>query len=120
MVAIHKLAQYYEIKLVEDAAHAIGGRYLDSPIGNCQFSDITVFSFHPVKVMTTAEGGVATTNDPEIAERLRRIRTNGITKNVNDLEGYSSEPWHYQQLEIGLNYRMTDLQAALGILKLNG
>ena len=115
MVAIHKLAKYYEIKIVEDAAHAIGGRYLDSPIGNCQFSDISVFSFHPVKVMTTAEGGVATTNDPEIAERLRRIRTNGITKNFDDLEGNSSEPWNYQQLEIGLNYRMTDLQAALGI-----
>ena len=115
MVAIHKLAEYYEIKIVEDAAHAIGGRYLDSPIGNCQFSDITVFSFHPVKVMTTAEGGVATTNDPDIAERLRRIRTNGITKNFDDLEGNSPEPWYYQQLEIGLNYRMTDLQAALGI-----
>ena len=115
MAAIRELADHYEIYVVEDAAHAIGGRYLDSPIGSCQFSDITVFSFHPVKIITTAEGGMATTNDPRIAARLQRIRTNGITKDPSEMMGNSNEPWIYEQTEIGLNYRMTDLQAALGI-----
>ena len=115
MAAIKKLAERYEIFVVEDAAHAIGGRYLDYPIGSCQFSDITVFSFHPVKIITTAEGGMATTNDPQIAARLQRIRTNGITRDPSVMIGNSNEPWIYEQAEIGLNYRMSDLQAALGI-----
>ena len=115
MAAIKELAEWYEIYVVEDAAHAIGGRYLDYPIGSCQFSDIAVFSFHPVKIITTAEGGMATTNDPKIAARLQRIRTNGITKDPSEMMGNSNEPWIYEQTEIGLNYRMSDLQAALGI-----
>ena len=115
MAAIKELAERYEIYVVEDAAHAIGGRYLDYPIGSCQFSDITVFSFHPVKIITTAEGGMATTNDPKIAARLQRIRTNGITRDPSEMVRKSNEPWIYEQVEIGLNYRMTDLQAALGI-----
>ena len=115
MAAIKELAERYEIYVVEDAAHAIGGRYLDYPIGSCQFSDIAVFSFHPVKIITTAEGGMATTNDPKIAARLQRIRTNGITRDPSVMIGISNEPWYYEQAEIGLNYRMSDLQAALGI-----
>ena len=115
MAAIKELAERYEIYVVEDAAHAIGGRYLDYPIGSCQFSDIAVFSFHPVKIITTAEGGMATTNDPQIAARLQRIRTNGITRDPSVMIGRSNEPWFYEQTEIGLNYRMSDLQAALGI-----
>ena len=115
MAAIKELAERYEIYVVEDAAHAIGGRYLDYPIGSCQFSDIAVFSFHPVKIITTAEGGMATTNDPKIAARLQRIRTNGITRDSSVMIGKSTEPWIYEQKEIGLNYRMSDLQAALGI-----
>ena len=115
MAAIKELAERYEIYVVEDAAHAIGGRYLDYPIGSCQFSDIAVFSFHPVKIITTAEGGMATTNDPHIAARLQRIRTNGITRDPGVIMGKSNEPWFYEQVEIGLNYRMSDLQAALGI-----
>ena len=115
MAAIKELAGRYEIYVVEDAAHAIGGRYLDCPIGGCQFSDIAVFSFHPVKIITTAEGGMATTNDPQIAARLQRIRTNGITRDPSVMIGKSNEPWFYEQTEIGLNYRMSDLQAALGI-----
>ena len=115
MAAIKELAERYEIYVVEDAAHAIGGHYLDYPIGSCQFSDIAVFSFHPVKIITTAEGGMATTNDPKIAARLQRIRTNGITRDPRVTIGKSNEPWIYEQAEIGLNYRMSDLQAALGI-----
>ena len=115
MEAIGTLAEHYGIKVVEDAAHAIGGDYLDLPVGNCQFSHIAVFSFHPVKIITTAEGGMATTNDPHLADRMRRIRTHGMSRDPGVMEGDNFEPWIYQQLELGLNYRMTDLQAALGI-----
>ena len=115
MEAVRLLTKHYGIKIIEDASHAIGGSYLDKKIGCCEFSEVTVFSFHPVKIITTAEGGVATTNDPQLAERMRRIRTHGITRDSNSIEGEHCEPWTYQQLEIGLNYRMTDLQAALGV-----
>jgi len=115
MQAIRKLADKYGFKIIEDASHAIGGKYLDKSIGSCEFSDITVFSFHPVKIITTAEGGVATTNDETLAKTMQRLRSHGITREIDLMEDASEEgPWYYQQIELGFNYRMTDMQAALG------
>ncbi len=115
MEAIAFLAQKYDIKIIEDASHAVGAEYLGAPVGNCQFSDVAVFSFHPVKIITTAEGGIATTNDADLGAKMRRIRTNGITRVPEEMLNPNCEPWVYEQLEIGLNYRMTDMQAALGV-----
>jgi UDP-4-amino-4,6-dideoxy-N-acetyl-beta-L-altrosamine transaminase len=115
MKKIHLLSQEYGFKIIEDASHAIGGRYLDQPIGSCQYSDITVFSFHPVKIITTAEGGLATTNDEELAERMQLFRSHGVTRNPNLMTKPSEGDWYYQQIDLGFNYRMTDLQAALGV-----
>jgi UDP-4-amino-4,6-dideoxy-N-acetyl-beta-L-altrosamine transaminase len=114
MKAIHALAQRYGFRIIEDASHAIGGRYLDTPVGSCKYSDITIFSFHPVKIITTAEGGMAVTNDADLAARMERLRSHGITRDINRMEGQSEGPWYYQQVELGYNYRMTDIQAALG------
>lgn len=118
MAAIHALAQQYGFRIIEDASHAIGGRYRNEPVGNCRYSDITVFSFHPVKIITTAEGGMALTQDPELAERMSRLRTHGITKDPAQMQTIPTGPWYYEQLELGYNYRMTDLQAALGMSQL--
>ena len=118
MAAIHALSQQYGFRIIEDASHAIGGRYRNEPVGNCRYSDITVFSFHPVKIITTAEGGMAMTQDPELAERMSRLRTHGITKDPAQMQNTRTGPWYYEQLELGYNYRMTDLQAALGISQL--
>lgn len=115
MAAIHALGQQYGFKIIEDASHAIGGRYLDEPIGNCKFSDITVFSFHPVKIITTGEGGMATTNNAELATKMRLLRSHGITREENQMTRESDGSWYYQQIELGFNYRMTDIQAALGL-----
>lgn len=115
MQAIHALAQKYGFKIIEDASHAIGGKYQDEFIGNCRYSDITVFSFHPVKIITTAEGGVAVTNNPKLAEKLNLLRSHGITRDSNLMTHEPDGPWYYQQVELGYNYRMTELQAALGI-----
>jgi UDP-4-amino-4,6-dideoxy-N-acetyl-beta-L-altrosamine transaminase len=116
MAGIHALSQKYGFKIIEDASHAIGGKYKDEPIGNCRFSDITVFSFHPVKIITTCEGGMAITNDPSIDKKLRLLRSHGISSAFNDMEPRpSQEIWNYQQISLGFNYRMTDVQAALGI-----
>jgi UDP-4-amino-4,6-dideoxy-N-acetyl-beta-L-altrosamine transaminase len=114
MKRIHALAQRYGFKVIEDASHAIGGRYLDEPIGNCRYSDITVFSFHPVKIITTAEGGMAVTRDPALAERMALLRSHGITRDASRMTHEPDGPWYYQQVALGFNYRMTDLQAALG------
>lgn len=114
MAAIHTLAQRYGFKIVEDASHAIGGRYKGEYIGNCRYGDITVFSFHPVKIITTAEGGMAMTNDDELAARMGLLRSHGITRDPALMTHESHGPWYYQQIELGLNYRMTELQAALG------
>ena len=114
MVAIHALSQRYGFKIIEDASHAIGGRYRGEAIGNCQYSDITVFSFHPVKIITTAEGGMAVTNDGAIAEQLGLLRSHGITRDPGLMTQSMDGPWYYQQVALGYNYRMTDLQAALG------
>lgn len=119
MQAIHKLALKYDFKIIEDASHAIGAKYLDKPVGCCEFSDICVFSFHPVKIITSAEGGMAVTNNQELAKRLRRLRSHGITSDPTEMTEPSHGPWYYQQVELGFNYRMTDLHAALGISQLS-
>lgn len=118
MARIAELARRYGFRVIEDASHAIGARYGGRPVGCCEHADITVFSFHPVKIITTGEGGLLTTNDPLLAERLRRLRSHGITRDPAAMTGPSEGPWYYQQLELGFNYRMTDLQAALGLSQL--
>ena len=115
MRKIHLLGQEYGFNIIEDASHSIGGRYLDRPIGGCQYSDITVFSFHPVKIITTAEGGLATTNDEELSERMQLFRSHGVTRNPKLMSKLSEGGWYYQQVDLGFNYRMTELQAALGV-----
>lgn len=122
MVRIHALSQKYGFKVIEDASHAIGAKYRMAgsegdfePVGNCRYSDITVFSFHPVKIITTAEGGMALTNDPLLANRLQRLRSHGITSTPTEMHPRPiDEIWNYQQTRLGFNYRMTDIQAALG------
>lgn len=115
MVGIHALSQQYGFKIIEDASHAIGGKYRNEPIGNCLYSDITVFSFHPVKIITTAEGGMALTNDTQWAKRMQLLRSHGITRDVSEMTHEPDGSWYYQQIDLGYNYRMTDLQAALGL-----
>lgn len=115
MAAIHALGQKYGFKIIEDASHAIGGKYQGEPIGNCRYSDITVFSFHPVKIITTAEGGMALTNSDELASRLGLLRSHGITRDPALMTQAMDGPWYYQQVALGYNYRMTDMQAALGV-----
>ncbi len=115
MAAIFALAQKYGFKIIEDASHAIGGKYKNELIGNCRYSDIAVLSFHPVKIITTGEGGMALTNNPEFAERMRLFRSHGITPDAKKMQPRSAdEIWNYQQIVLGFNYRMTDIQAALG------
>ncbi|NNM81508.1 MAG: UDP-4-amino-4,6-dideoxy-N-acetyl-beta-L-altrosamine transaminase [Burkholderiales bacterium] len=115
MAKIHELGRIYGFRIIEDASHAIGGKYRNEPVGNCRYSDITIFSFHPVKIVTTGEGGMALTNDPDLARALRLRRSHGIT---SDREEMSPRPcdeiWNYQQIDLGFNYRMTDIAAALG------
>ena len=114
MRAIHLLSKRFGFKIIEDASHAIGGLYADEPIGNCKYSDITVFSFHPVKIITTAEGGMAVTNDDELATKIGLLRSHGITRDSKLMTKPMDGPWYYQQVALGYNYRMTDLQGALG------
>jgi UDP-4-amino-4,6-dideoxy-N-acetyl-beta-L-altrosamine transaminase len=118
MARIHALSKEYGFRIVEDASHAVGGKYLGDPVGNCRYSDITVFSFHPVKIITSAEGGMAMTNDAGLAEQMKLLRSHGITRDETLLTHPSDGPWYYQQLELGFNYRMTDVQAALGASQL--
>ena len=118
MEAIYALSQQYGFMILEDASHAIGGRYKDKPVGSCEFSDMAVFSFHPVKIITTGEGGMILTNNEELYQKLLRLRTHGITRNPKDMEGESEGNWYYQQIELGFNYRITDIQAALGLSQL--
>lgn len=114
MKRLKALSQRYGFRLIEDASHAIGGSYLGEPIGNCRYSDICIFSFHPVKIITTAEGGMALTNDADLARRMEMLRTHGITRDPGLMANVPDGPWYYEQLELGYNYRMTDMQAALG------
>ncbi len=118
MAAIGALAERYGVAVLEDASHAIGGHYQGGPVGNCRYSAITVFSFHPVKIITTGEGGLATTNDPQLAQRMADLRSHGITKEAARFERPAPGPWSYEQQWLGFNYRLTDLQAALGLSQL--
>ena len=118
MAQISSLAEHYKIAVVEDASHAIGAHYRDMPVGNCRYGAITVFSFHPVKIITTGEGGLATTNDPKLAQCIAELRSHGITKDVQRFENPKPGPWSYEQQSLGYNYRMSDLQAALGLSQL--
>lgn len=116
MAGIHALSQRYKFRIIEDASHAIGSRYRGEPVGNCRYSDITVFSFHPVKIITTGEGGMLLANNAQLAKRLRLLRTHGITSDAADMQPrVLEEIWNYQQIDLGFNYRITDIQAALGL-----
>ena len=115
METIYALSLRYGFKVIEDASHAIGGKYKNDYIGNCRFSDITVFSFHPVKIITTTEGGMALTNDKQLADKMSLHRSHGITRDPELMTHKPDGPWYYQQVDLGYNYRMTDLCAALGI-----
>ena len=115
MARIADLARARGVRIIEDASHSIGADYLGAPVGNCAQSDITVFSFHPVKIITTAEGGMATTNDAGLAARMERLRSHGISRDAGLMTHAPDGPWYYQQLELGWNYRMTEMQAALGL-----
>ena len=119
MKAINALSKKYGFRVIEDASHAIGSYYFDRPIGNCEYSDITVYSFHPVKIITTGEGGAALTNDTQLAKKMTLYRGHGITREEDDMTEPSHGPWYYQQVKLGYNYRMTDLQAALGVSQID-
>jgi UDP-4-amino-4,6-dideoxy-N-acetyl-beta-L-altrosamine transaminase len=118
MAAIHAAASRYGVRIIEDASHAIGGSYRARPVGSCEYSDIAVFSFHPVKIVTTGEGGMAMTNDPHLAELMQTDRTHGITRDPAKLQHRDVGPWYYEQQRLGFNYRMTDIAAALGLSQL--
>lgn len=115
MEAIHALSAQYGFRIIEDASHAIGASYRGGKVGNCAYSDITVFSFHPVKIITTGEGGMALTNDSELVKRMAKLRSHGITRYPSDMTKPPDGSWYYQQTELGFNYRMTEIQAALGV-----
>ncbi len=119
MMAFSKLVKEYNFKIIEDASHAIGGKYQGLPIGNCEYSDITVFSFHPVKIVTTAEGGAVMTNQKALSDKMTLLRSHGITRDLEQMEGESHGGWYYQQVDLGFNYRMTELQAALGVSQMH-
>lgn len=119
MKSISQLSREYGFKVIEDASHAIGAEYLESKIGSCSYSDITVFSFHPVKIITTGEGGMALTNNPKVAKKIRQLRSHGMTSDLEDMDFRPPlEIWNYQQIRLGFNYRMTDISAALGVSQL--
>ena len=119
MAAIHELSVRFGFNIIEDASHAIGGKYKGEAIGGCQYSDIAVFSFHPVKIITTGEGGMALTNDDALAARMALLRSHGITRDASRMTREPDGPWYYQQTELGFNYRMTDIQAALGLSQMS-
>lgn len=119
MAEIYALSQEYGFKIIEDASHAIGGKYQGTYVGAGQYSDITIFSFHPVKIVTTAEGGMALTNDAKLAQKMDLLRSHGVTRNQDLMSKKPEGPWYYQQVDLGFNYRMTELQAALGISQMH-
>jgi len=118
MEAIYQLSLEYGFKIIEDASHAIGAKYKGDPVGSCTYSDITVFSFHPVKIITTGEGGMAVTNNNQLYAQMQRLRSHGITRDPSEMTHAPDGPWYYQQLELGYNYRMSDIHAALGLSQL--
>lgn len=119
MAKIYALSQEYGFKIIEDASHAIGGKYQGTYVGAGQYSDITIFSFHPVKIVTTAEGGMALTNDAQLAQKMDLLRSHGVTRNQDLMSKEPEGPWYYQQVDLGFNYRMTELQAALGVSQMH-
>ena len=119
MAAIHEIASRHGVRIIEDASHAIGGDYRDAPVGDCRFSDITIFSFHPVKIVTTGEGGMALTNDEALAELMRMDRSHGITRDPAQMQHEDAGAWYYEQQRLGFNYRLTDICAALGLSQLS-
>ena len=119
MDKINELSKKYGFRIIEDASHAIGGKYKKKAIGGCQYSDITIFSFHPVKIITTGEGGMCLTNDSQLAISLNRYRSHGIVRQASEMTHMPDGPWYYQQIDLGYNYRMTDIQAALGLSQMN-
>ena len=118
MESIFNLSKQYGFKIIEDASHAIGGSYQSQKIGSCSFSDICVFSFHPVKIITTCEGGVCTTNDEKLYQKMYNIRSHGIVRNQEDMLNKKHGDWYYEQIYLGYNYRLNDLQSALGLSQL--
>ena len=118
MKKIWSLSKEYGFKVIEDASHALGGKYLNQPVGSCEYSHMSIFSFHPVKMITTGEGGAITTNDQELDNKLSLLRTHGITKDASQFKNESHGAWYYEQQALGYNYRLTDIQAALGISQL--
>ena len=119
MSAIADLAKRYQFRVIEDASHAIGGKYRNGLVGNCRYSDVTIFSFHPVKIVTTAEGGMALTNDEALAAKMALLRSHGITRDASLMDQDSEGAWYYQQIDLGFNYRMTEMQAALGVSQMD-
>jgi UDP-4-amino-4,6-dideoxy-N-acetyl-beta-L-altrosamine transaminase len=119
MQTIHELGARFGFRIVEDASHAVGGKYRGERIGNCRYSDIAVFSFHPVKIITTAEGGLAVTNNRDLAKQMSLLRSHGITRDADRMTHAPDGPWYYQQIALGFNYRMTELQAALGLSQMD-
>jgi UDP-4-amino-4,6-dideoxy-N-acetyl-beta-L-altrosamine transaminase len=119
MESIWSLAKRFGFRIIEDASHALGARYQSLPVGNCRYSDITVFSFHPVKIITTGEGGAALTNEASLAKRMSLLRSHGITRNNDEMSRIPDGPWYYEQIDLGFNYRLTDFQAALGVSQLD-
>lgn len=119
MKQIRELGDEYGFRIIEDASHAIGASYQSEQIGACQFSDITVFSFHPVKIITTGEGGMALSNNPELVARMVLLRSHGVTRSADLIDKQDAEAWYYEQIDLGFNYRMTEMQAALGISQLS-
>lgn len=115
MQSIYKLSKKYNFYVIEDASHALGGTYRGNKIGSCKFSDISILSFHPVKIITTGEGGMALTNKKNLFKKINNLRTHGITRKNNEMINPINQPWYYQQIDLGYNYRMTDMQAALGV-----
>jgi UDP-4-amino-4,6-dideoxy-N-acetyl-beta-L-altrosamine transaminase len=118
MSGVHALSKQYGFSIIEDASHAIGGKYKDEPVGTCRYSDVTVFSFHPVKIITSAEGGVCLSNNIVLNTRMQALRSHGITRDPDEMENPNPEPWHYEQAQLGFNYRMSDIHAALGLNQL--
>lgn len=119
MASIHEVASRHSVRIIEDASHAIGGAYKSVPVGNCRYSDIAVFSFHPVKIITTGEGGIAVTDDDQLAEVMRLDRSHGIIRDPKLFQADDAGPWHYEQHRLGFNYRLTDICAALGLSQMD-
>lgn len=118
MESLYHLSKMYQFKIIEDASHALGGSYYKFPIGSCKFSAITIFSFHPVKIITCAEGGIATTNNEKYASKMQQFKSHGITKKIESFKGKNAGAWYYEQQTLGFNYRLSELHAALGISQL--